>query len=313
MEGKKFAIAVMIFLVLVVLLKDSCAAATGIGSTNDFSINGKEITTVVKEEKFEKEYIVLRNKLSSNQFISVEITGNITPLIQITPGNITLGALSEQSFEVTVYGKNSTGIYDGIITINGLSSFKIPVLVKIMNAGFEPINALMIEIELLQERIYRGRSLTYNIEFDKLLNDLNFTANVTTGVYPYQENKTPEKIFVVETKTYDMKNSFSVPKVLEVPRNFELGKYVMKVEARYLGFNSTATTTFQVRELFYNILFLGLELYKWFLILTGIGIGVFGYFWIKKYRESKKRFHVKVEYDLLPKEGTRSIFVGKIA
>ena len=64
---------------------------------------------------------------------------------------------------------------------------------------------------------------------------------------------------------------------------------------------------------FYKYQVFGLPLWEWGLFVLLLALMVMAYLLYKKKQEAKKKFHLKVEYDQLPKPGPRSAFVGKIA
>ena len=99
-----------------------------------------------------------------------------------------------------------------------------------------------------------------------------------------------------------------------IARNAKPGDYILRVTANYLGLNAGTSAMFKISTPWYLILLVGpIRVWHVLLFLILVALILLAYWQIKKKIESKKKFHLKVDLNELPKPGPRSIPVGRIA
>ncbi|MBN1157154.1 carboxypeptidase regulatory-like domain-containing protein, partial [Candidatus Woesearchaeota archaeon] len=276
----------------------------------DYFLNIAAIKKKVTQGSFAEETLMVHNFKENTIEVEVDVDGAVRPMVKIDKSNIVVASNETETFTVTLLGINETGIYTGNLIFTGDINTTVPIELTILPKEKLPINALILKVTTKDNIVYRGSLFTYRVDLRNLLTDKIYDVDLRYKVISLNSTKITE---IGQTKTR-LHTFTSLTESYRIPDDFELGKYTLLAEAYYLNMTASNTVDFEVRQRFYNYSVLGImPLWLLALILLVIAIIVFLFFFIKRYLESKKRFHVKVEYDLLPKEGTRSIFVGKIA
>jgi hypothetical protein len=108
-------------------------------------------------------------------------------------------------------------------------------------------------------------------------------------------------------------NSLTLLKEINIPENITEGEYLLKIDAKYLHFYSSATAPFVVSKPIYLYTILGIPLWLMFLLISFFSFVLLNYYIYKSYKERKKRYRILVDYNTLPKPGDRVVKLGKIA
>jgi len=99
-----------------------------------------------------------------------------------------------------------------------------------------------------------------------------------------------------------------------MPEFIRPGTYVINVKAEYFGLDSSASRTFKVVEPFLDYVILGILPVRW-IIFAGsiIFFSAAAFFVYKKKKGKEQRYVAKIDYNLLPKPGPRTAYMGMIA
>ncbi|MBN1793022.1 DUF87 domain-containing protein [Candidatus Woesearchaeota archaeon] len=201
-------------------------------------------------------------------------------------------------------------MYNGSLEITGDFNASIPIIIEILPRDKLPVEALLIDVELAKKNVYPGESLKFKTDLKNLLTDQQYPVNL---LFSIQNIEGTETLWTYDTNVF-LKTSFSIIKTAQIPRDTKPGDYVLRVTANYLGLNSGTSQIFRIDTPWYLILIWGpirvWHLLLFLLIAAGIAFAVWD---IKRRIEEKKKFHLKVDTNELPKPGGRSIWVGKIA
>ena len=166
-----------------------------------------------------------------------------------------------------------------------------------------------MEIDTNAKRYYPGDLVRVKTDLRNMLSDQQYPVHLLFTVQSPDGNTT---LWTEEANVY-VKTAFSLLKSFTVPSSTPSADYIVRVTATYLGLSSGTSTIFHVAVPFWQRSLFGLKYWLWFLILLAIGGIVAAVILIRRNIEAKKKYHLKVDYDELPKPGQRNIPVGKIA
>ncbi|MFH1364991.1 MAG: DUF87 domain-containing protein [archaeon] len=276
-------------------------------------------TTSIYKELFPGDIATFRvsivNGLNTKNILEVKASGDVVNLLFFDSTLISLEPNQQSSLLVKVVVPKSLkpGNYDGdLVLMSGGVEGKIPVTIRVLapegnllDVKIQPLSSSVAPGEILRlqtELINLGKTSKVDVQFDIQLMDIN-TGEILART---------EEAFAVE-------NTLRTIKEIKIPETIKTGRYMVKGIAYYS--NTEADGLMQASSLAYidvnypilqRTLF-GIKVWMYSLFLLGIAIitGIYYYFQYLEMR--RRRFRVKVEVDKLPKAGTDSAFLGKIA
>ncbi len=307
-------------------------AGTGVGPGQDVGPGEAPIMPVVQQPKVieGKDYIIslteLNRRLRIGQFlqeriyvysfkktpasVSFRINGtNVSRLISVDKTQMTVQPNGKGEFVLTVFGVPPEGVFNGSIYLEGDLNATIPVHLEVLPRQQLPIEALQIQVETSEKRYFPSDLVRVKTDLRNMLSDQQYPVRL---FFTVQDPEGKETLWTYDTNIF-VKTAFSLFKSFKLAPNAKSGDYILRVTASYLDLNSATSTIFHIDVPFWQRSFLGIKTWFWFLILSFIGLCVGAFYYIRHQIESKKKYHLKVEYDELPKPGLRSIYVGKIA
>ncbi|MBR9677148.1 DUF87 domain-containing protein [Candidatus Woesearchaeota archaeon] len=275
----------------------------------DFVISIAQLNRFLHEGQFMHDTILLYNLKNEPTTISFRILGNASSIIDLSTTQITIPAKSKRELNLTIFGQKPLGIYNGTLYVEGAVNGEIPIYIEVSDKERLDVQALLLELELTDEKLIAGKILEYKTVLRNLLSDKQYPIYLFYTITDRQGN-----IMHTEAHNVFLKTSITLLKNHRLPKDLKTGDYILRVQANYLDLASTADVLFQVTLPFYKVRIFGLiEVWKILLLLFLILAGLVTYFIVKRRIEAKKRYHLRVEYDTLPGPGPRSIFGGKIA
>ncbi len=276
----------------------------------DYIISLNELNRKLRVGQFLQERIYVYSFKKTPATVTFRINGtNISRLIEVDTTQLSIDPNGQGQFVLTIFGLEPTGIFNGTIELEGDLNATIPVRLEVLPRDQLPVEALHINVETSEKRYFPSDIVRVKTDLRNMLTDQQFPVRL---FYTVQNPEGDETLWTFETNVY-LRTSSSLIKSFRVPSKAKSGDYVLRVTAYYLGLNSGTSTIFHVAVPFWQRSFLGMKYWIWGLILLFIAACVGAYFYIRKQIEAKKKYHLKVEYDELPKPGPRSIYVGKIA
>ena len=244
--------------------------------------------------------------------VTVSISGNVSEIAELNRDSITVDPSSFENFTIRVLG-SELGTYTGSIDIGGDFNDSIPVRIIVTDEDKLPIEALLMQLELLTLRPYASDEFKFRLNLQNMLTEEQYNVSLDyniIGVEPITSNYS----MYIGNDSIELLTASSQIKSFDIPKDWPKGDYAVIVDAEYLDLTSQVITHFKVYEPLYMYSVFGLiELWKLLLILFILSLLLLIGLIIKKRIEANKRFHVKIEYKLLPKKGPRSLYVGQIA
>ncbi len=276
----------------------------------DYIVSIAEINRKIRLGNFLQEKVTLYSFKEKTANIFFEIEGNVSHLIKIDKESMVLAPRSSDFLTLTIFGVGETGIYNGTLIMSGDFNVSIPITIEVLPKEKLPVEALLIDLELNKKEVYPGDTLKFKTDLRNLLTDLQYPATLFFSV---QDIDGKETLWTYETNVF-IKTSFSMIKNAIIPPDAKPGDYVLRVTANYLELSSSTSTIFRISTPWYRVRIVGpIQVWHILLFLLLIALAGFAYWQIRRKIESKKKFHLKVEQNELPKPGPRSIWVGKIA
>ena len=276
----------------------------------DYVVSISEINRKIRLGNFLQEKITLFSFKEKPATVYFTIEGNVSNLIKMDKTSMMLLPHGSDYMTITIFGVGDVGIYNGTLLMSGDINASIPITIEILPKEKLPVQALLIDLELNKKIAYPGDALKVKTDLRNLLTDLQYPVQL---FYTIQDVEGKETIWSYETNVF-LKTSFSILKNAVIPRNAKPGDYILRVTANYLGLNSGASAMFKISTPWYLILLVGsIRVWHVLLFLILVGLILLAYWQIKRRLESKKKFHLKVDLNELPKPGPRSIPVGRIA
>ncbi|MGV8141537.1 MAG: tetratricopeptide repeat protein [Candidatus Woesearchaeota archaeon] len=269
---------------------------------------GNFLQEIVTFYSYKKSMASLKFSIEDDNSTINETGKRLSDLIKLDKTSMSLQPNTNDQVILTVFGEGEPGIYNGSLIIDGDLREKIPIRIELLDKERLPIESLLIMLDIEKRNIYSSEKLKYTTDLHNLLSDQSYPVFLQYTI----QDSTGQTVWTDNANVY-VQTSFSLLKSAKLPDNIPTGDYVLRVTANYLGLSSGASATFSVILPFYQMLFLGLKIWVWLLILLFILLAVLAYILLRRYLQSKKKYAFKLEMSELPKPGPRSAFVGKIA
>ena len=302
----------LIFLIIFLSIIELCSAQI---ENEDYKISDSRIDKKLMIGKFEEHVIRIENKKNNQINVMFSSNGNITPYMKPDISNVNIGPASSSDIKI-IFFADAIGFFNGSLVLSGGINEKIPVILSVGDTAGVPVSAVVINVKPLEKRVYIKDTLQYKIDIQNLLMDREFNVTLHYSIDSMGDKKTYliNKTFLEETETIVLEKSTTIIKKFEIPEFLRPGEYVISVRADYLGISSSSSSRFFVSEPFWDYMIFGILPIRWVLFTaTILLIVVFSYLAYRKKMEQRKRYKGKVDFNLLPKPGERSIFLGTVA
>jgi len=280
----------------------------------NYEINPEVVVKSLKLGDFSEVLVTITNKENIPISLTFSLEGKVIPVITLSKGTEVIGPISSAELKLTLFG-DDTSFYDGFLVISGDINEKIPINLTVSESVGVPVDAILLEIELLTENVYIGDLLKYKVNVQNLLTGRIYNISLTYSIDKIGGTSYKlDKSFFSETEIIPITTSVSKVKEFEFPDFLRPGDYVLNVEAKYFGLTSSASRRFSVIEPFWDYAILGILPLRWLIFGSGVFIIIIYVFIIFKRRAGKKKRYVsKIDFKLLPKPGPRSAYIGMIA
>ena len=276
----------------------------------DYIVSISEINRKLRLGNFLQEKVVLYSFKEKPANVFFTVIGNVSNMIKMDKDSMVLQPKSDDFVTLTIFGVGKPGVYNGSLLMTGDINVSIPITIEVLPKDKLPVQALLIDLELNRKVVYPGDILKFKTDLRNLLTDMEYPVHL---FYTIQDLEGKETTWTYDTNVY-LRTSFSLLKNAMIPRNVKTGDYILRVTANYLGLNAGTSVIFKVSTPWYLVGIVGpIRVWHLLLFLILVALGIFSYWYIKRRIEAKKKFHLKVELNELPKPGPRSIYVGKIA
>ena len=304
---------VFLMLAMIVLLAAFTTAAQF--STDEYTVSIDKLDERLEPGDAFTADVTVTGKQAASIELKFSIEGNITERTELGKERMTISSGQQEPLPLTLYAPDSTSTLEGYLIIKGTTTEKIPLRMSVRSIEDSNIGTIMIDLKLLQDRVTNGNSLNYVLDMYNLIADREYNLTLSYSIQRLDdENITTEVPMWNASELLVMKNSLSILKEYKIPKDYPMGDYALTITVLYEGYTSLVKGLFIVERPLYAKKVGGI-LPVWTLVslLSFVVIAYFVYSFIRQQQEKKKRFHVKVDYKLIPTEGERSIFIGYIA
>ncbi|MBN2422305.1 DUF87 domain-containing protein [Candidatus Woesearchaeota archaeon] len=244
--------------------------------------------------------------------VYVSIKGNASKVIEIDKTSFTIEPNSYENVTVTGFGRE-LGTYIGSFEVSGDLNDSLPIQIIVTDEEKLPVEALLIQLELLTKKPFAGDRFKFRLNLHNMLIEEQYNVSLYYSVRGIEAD-TANYSMEAGTDNVELLTALSLIKEFTIPKEWPKGEYLLIIDADYLDLYSQSSTVFEIYEPIYMYRVFGkIELWKILLGLIILSLIIFTVIIIRAKIEAKKRFHAKVEYNLLPKKGSRSLYVGKIA
>ena len=300
----------MLYISILIMLSSFVLAQI---ETSEYKIIPEAIEKAVSPGGTSIEKLRIYNLKSQPVSIKLVIEGNFSGIAELDVKELAIDANSDREIPIYLYGEVESTGSKGSIKISGDIEEEVPLIVELFKKEEDNLGTIMMELQLLQDNVANGRKLNYIIDMYNLIADNRYNITLVHKI-EHLANKTANLDNWNTSENVSMKNSISILREFKVPDNFDMGDYSLTVEARYNNYSSLVKGLFIIERPIYAKKVGGLmPVWSLVTILSFLVVAYFAFLFIKRIQEKKKRFHVKVDYKLLPQEGERSLFVGNIA
>ncbi len=279
-----------------------------IDTGQDYWISAKEINKEVRQGTFIEEDVGLYNLRKTPLSMSFSVSPNLQDFVKLDKASLNLAPQNSNDLKVTIYGNKPLGTYEGKISIVGDINQEIPVKIRIVEKKF-PVEVLLMEIDLFKNLVRPGDNLRYKLNLQNLLRDQDYQLDLVARLKGL-ENGT---VFYEEEFDSEIASSLTLLRDLPIPENVSSGDYLLEIDAKYLNLVSTAVASFVISKPVYLYSFFGIPVWVMFAIISFISFSFLNVFLYKRYKQKKKRYQIKVDYDTLPKPGERTVKLGHVA
>ncbi|MBT7440555.1 DUF87 domain-containing protein [archaeon] len=266
----------------------------------------------IRLNNFFTEHLLVFSFRSEPAEVKIQITGDAAEIIELSDTSATIEQNEYANFSVRGYGLEE-GQYNGEIVVSGDFNGTIPIEITVSDEERLPVEALLIQLDVLTRRPLPGKNFKFSVNLQNLLIDERYDVRLDYYLRGI-ESETANNTLYIGNETVSLRTTETVIEEFVIPSEWPKGDYFLIIEANYFDMYSRTTTVFELFEPIQNYKVFGLvELWK---VLTVLGVLAFILglvLYIRREINKRKRFHAKVEYKLLPKKGPRSLYVGKIA
>jgi len=287
---------------------------------------------VERPEEFGKDHFIsldrLYKRMRLNQFftehllifsfrqdvarVNIKVTGNASELLTLSDSSVTIEPGEYANISIRGLGLEE-GTFTGTIEVDGDFNDTLPVQIIVSDKEKLPVEAMLMNLEVLTRRPLPGNNFRFRVNLQNLLIEEGYDVYLDYYIRGV-DIETSNNTLYLGNDTVSLLTTHSIIKDILIPPEWDKGDYYLIVEAYYLDLYSRTSTIFELFEPLYEVKVFGLlELWKILLALSILALIIGIILYIRHRIESQKRFHAKVEYNLLPKKGPRSIYVGKIA
>jgi hypothetical protein len=274
----------------------------------DYWISTKEINKQVRQNTFIEDSIEIYNFKKTDVTETFLVEGDITKIVSLDKSALSISPDSSGAVTVTISGTEPVGIYRGTIKITGTIEQDIPVKIEIVTMKL-PVEALEMQIDLVKSVVAPGGTLKYNLNLNNLLNDQNYQIELKHLVL----NINGTVVYLEQNETVEIRKSLTLLKEFQIPVDMPEGEYTVSAEAKYLDHFSSVTAPFIVAKPIYLYSFFGIPLWIIFIMISFVSFTSLSIFLYRRSTQKKKRYHLALKLDTLPKPGDRSVILGKIA
>ncbi|MFH1916446.1 MAG: DUF87 domain-containing protein [Nanoarchaeota archaeon] len=276
----------------------------------DYIISLSEIKRKLRVGNYLQEQVFIISYKKSTASVYFEVEGDVASLIKLDKENLFINPNSKEEITLTIFGKGDPGIYNGTLKITGDLNATIPIEIELLSKDQLPVEALMIELDTPKKSVKAGDTFKFTTDLRNMLTDQEYPVEL---FYTIQSSDGNTTIWTYSTNIF-LRTGVSLVKEIRIPKTAKDGDYIISVTANYLGLSSSTSTIFAIVVPFWKVMLFGRIPLWWIFAFIAFILGVaIAYIFIRRNIESKKKFHLKVDYNELPKPGPRSIFVGKIA
>ena len=277
----------------------------------DVYLSVDRIKKKIRQGTFAEALLTIYNFKQRSLSVDFSVLGDVESIISLKERSATIAPNSSYDIRMKVFGNLPIGDYFGSLRITGDGySSQVPIEVSIISAEKLEVKSLMVQIKPLDAVLVLGKPFRFKVDLINLLSGDSYDVYLEYSLSEVYGNTT---VYLGRQDTR-VKTFTSVLFDATVPGNLSPGDFVLSAQAHYLNVSTTASTLLRIRYPFWKFRLLGvLPMWMFATILGVLLIGLIAFIIIKREIEKRKRFHVKVDYKTLPKEGARSLFVGVIA
>ncbi|MFH1850684.1 MAG: helicase HerA-like domain-containing protein [archaeon] len=239
-------------------------------------------------------------------------------LVRLDQNRMVIDPGASAELLLTVFAGNSSQ-YTGYLLIVGTATERLPINITVKQQNGTPVEILALDIELLDPRVFTGEVVKYELNLQNYLSEREFPVTLILSVDTAEPGGSTSGLSkdaktITDIKTLTVNTTYTLFGEFEIPSYLRPGEYIVSVQANYLGLSSSTSRRFFIIEPFWDYLILGLFSVRW-AILAGLIIlfGIIVFIWIKRRSAKRKRYVSKVDFNLLPRPGPRSVYIGKIA
>ncbi|RME53635.1 DUF87 domain-containing protein [Candidatus Woesearchaeota archaeon] len=275
----------------------------------DYIITLQELKRKLREGEFRQETIRIISYKDSTATVTYELKGNLSGIVTLDKTQSVIEPNGEDYLIATIFGSKNPGIYNGTLEFDGDFNATIPVEIEILDKNKLPVEALIMELGVPGTKFYPSNKIRFQTHLRNLLIDRPYPVRI---VYTLQNIEGTKTIWTKEVNTF-LTTQQTLYNTIKIPRDVEAGEYILRANAMYLSLYSSTSALFKIDVPFLQRIIFGLAVWQWLLIFFFLVLAAGGFLYWHHLKESKKKFHLKVDYNALPKPGPRSIYVGKIA
>ncbi len=274
----------------------------------DYWISTDNIDVQVRRNTFIEEEIAIYNFKSSPINVVFDLTDELEDFIEMDKTSLTVQPDSVGKVILTIYGTQPLGIYQGTFTISGDLAQDTPVTVQVVDRRM-PIESLFVNIDLLRQVISPGSTIKYRLHLQNLLVEQGYKIILSKSLV----NEEGETFVEDPDEEVEIMNSLTLLREMILPEDIPEGDYLLTVNARFFNLFLTAQEPLTIANPFYLYSFFGIPVWLILVLISALSFILFNLFLYRSYAQRKKRYHLSVNTGLLPKDGPRSIKLGKIA
>ncbi len=313
MTQKKEAIGLSL-IVLILFISMSFNYVSAQEETN-VKITPLNIEKRVRVGDFIEQKIKITNNRENRISLAFTVDGDANAITKISRENVVIDPGKTEEIKLTFFGENISTYVGSFIVLGNINS-EIPIEISVTDTNNVPVEAVLIEIEPITEKAVVGSVFSFKVGLQNLLTDETFDVRMHYSIDRIEDVTTYKlnKSFYEEEEVVELDTSLTLVKEYNMPKFIRPGTYVINVEAEFLGITTSASRTFIVVEPFWDHIILGILPVRW-VIFSGsiLSFLIIAFIIYKKRSAKKKRYVVKIDYNLLPKPGPRAAYLGMIA
>ena len=273
------------------------------------------VNEIVALNKFIQKNITVTNDAMTWVGVTLLPEGNISQLVDFSPGHFDIRAKDSRTFILTIYGNedplkfinHSYFIYHGALFMLGISK-RIPVDIMVTDGTINLPSSMLLSVSPASDSFTREQKLSFTVTVTNLMTGSQPEVRIKYSILN-DNNQSPT---FLGSDELNVSTSKTLIKEFLFPENISEGTHTLRVEMAYSDKSSVANAPFSIITPFYLKRLFRIAVWQFFAAFLLLAVLAVLYYFNRKKVAASRRYGVAVDFRALPVLG-RLVRVGRFA